>query len=196
MGKKTNITAIAQKAQAAALEMATVPNKTKTRALKAMAAALKKNTDAIVRANQKDLAAGKRKRLSPALLDRLMLDRVRIQKMARAIKSIARLKDPVGKIEQVRKRPQGFALKKVRVPIGVVAIIYEARPNVTGDAAALGLKSGNAVILKGGSEAIHSNNVLVRILAKAAYGSGIPRGAIGFVNSTSRQAVKELLVLD
>jgi glutamate-5-semialdehyde dehydrogenase len=150
----------------------------------------------ILTANRKDLATGRAKGLSSAMLDRLMLDAGRVQKMAQALRDIARQGDPVGKIEEMQTRPQGFKLGKMRVPIGVVAIIYEARPNVTADAAGLCVKSGNAVILKGGSESIHSNRAIVKVLGQAARRAGLPDGAIEFIDTTDRKAVTALLHLN
>jgi glutamate-5-semialdehyde dehydrogenase len=195
MNIKTTVVKQARRARAAALILAALPAKTRVRALKAMAAALIKNSTAILAANRKDLAVGRAKGLSTAMLDRLMLDQTRVQKMARALLDIARQSDPVGKIEEMKIRPQGFRLGKMRVPIGVVAIIYEARPNVTADAAGLCVKSGNAVILKGGSESIHSNRAMVKVLCQAARGAGLPDGAIEFIDTTDRTAVTELLHL-
>jgi glutamate-5-semialdehyde dehydrogenase len=195
MNVKTTVVNKAKRARAAALVLAALPAKTRVRALKVMAAGLQKNSSAILAANQKDLAAGRAKGLSVALLDRLMLDQARLKKMAQALLDIARQSDPVGKIEEMKTRPQGFKLGKMRVPIGVVAIIYEARPNVTADAAGLCVKSGNAVILKGGSESIHSNRAIVKVLGQAVRRAGLPDGSIEFIDTTDRKAVTELLHL-
>ena len=165
----------------------------KDRALRAMARALKADSAAILNANKKDVIAAQRKGMTPALVARLALDKAKIKKIASAIGSIAGLPDPVGRLLSEKKRPNGLRVRKVSVPIGVILIIYESRPNVTADCMALCLKSGNSVILKGGSEAFHSNGAIFKSLNEAAVRHGVPRGAFQWVSSTDRQSVRDLL---
>ncbi|RMF78356.1 MAG: glutamate-5-semialdehyde dehydrogenase, partial [Nitrospirae bacterium] len=150
----------------------------------------------LAEANRLDLEAGEAAGLSPALLDRLRLTEARIELMAEGLRQIATLPDPVGAITRHEVRPNGLEIAKVRVPIGVVGIIYESRPNVTADAAGLCLKSGNAVVLRGGSEAIHSNRAIARILAESVAEAGLPEAAITFVDDTDRALVARLLKMD
>ena len=191
-----NIIDQAKQAKAAALKLALVATTHKDRALKAMAAALVKNAPAILKANALDVAAGKKAGLSSALVDRLTLNEKRVKAMADGILDIMKLKDPVGEVLETRKRPNGLVVKKVRVPMGVVGIIYESRPNVTADCAALCLKSGNAVILKGGKEALYSNEAIFKVLKGALAGTKVPVEALQLIVSTDRAAVTELLRLD
>lgn len=187
---------IAQKGQAAreaASRLAITPAKTKNYALEIMADALDKNAKAIIDANSIDLEAGEKKELSHALLDRLSLDGKRIQGMIDGLKVVQSLPDPIGEVIDEWKRPNGLKIKKVRVPLGVIGIIYEARPNVTADSIALCLKSGNAVILRGGSDAIQSNRQITRIMAEAAHAAGIPQGSIQLIEDTSRETAEELM---
>lgn len=186
----------AARAKQASYRLAVLSAKEKNQALLAMAAALEKRQEVILAENAKDLAAGRAKDLSRALLDRLMLNEDRIHEMAEGLRQTASLPDPVGEGISLTQRPNGLEIKKIRVPLGVVGIIYEARPNVTVDAAGLCLKSGNAVILRGGSEAIHSNLAIISILMEAAYRTGIPEGAIQFIDTLERQAVHILLKLN
>ena len=186
----------AREARTAALQSALLTTAAKNTALKAMAQALSDQAALILKENAKDVAAAKLSGLAPALIDRLTLNESRVRAMARGILDIVKLKDPVGEVMQVSVRPNGLAIKKVRVPIGVVAIIYEARPNVTADCAALCLKSGNAVILKGGKEAIFSNTAIYKILKGALAGTAVTAGALQFITSTDRAAVTELLKMD
>ncbi|MBF0330687.1 MAG: glutamate-5-semialdehyde dehydrogenase [Candidatus Omnitrophica bacterium] len=191
-----NILKMAQLARQGALKLALVQTKEKDRALKAMAAALWTGRAYIIKENAKDVQVGIQAGLSAALIDRLTLDEKRVKSMVDGVLDIVKLKDPVGEIMQVFKRPNGLRIEKVRTPIGVVAIIYEARPNVTADCAALCIKSGNAVILKGGKEAIHSNTAIYKILSKALAKTRVPLDVLQFVTSTDRAAVNELLKLD
>jgi glutamate-5-semialdehyde dehydrogenase len=186
----------AASAKMAAYKLATVDSAVKDRALLAMAAALEKAKDDILFKNEIDVEAAKEAALSDALVDRLTLNEKRIADMIQGLKEIAGLKDPVGEILSTTTRPNGLKINKVRVPLGVVSIIYESRPNVTVDTAALCLKSGNAVILRGGSESLNSNHILVKTISAAAYAAGIPEGAIQFVETTDRQAIMELVKLD
>lgn len=165
----------------------------KNRALHAMSRELLKRERQILAANGTDLKAACAKGLSGAGLDRLMLTPQRIKEMSQGLASVARLPDPVGELIQRFQRPNGLKISKVRVPIGVIAIIYEARPNVTADCAGLCLKAGNSVILRGGSEAIHSNRAIFRALERAAISRGLPEGALNLVGVKDRQAVDLLL---
>lgn len=193
---RTAIRRFCERVKAASRELALVDTRTKDRALKAMAAALAKGSAYILRENAKDVAAAKRRGLSAALIDRLTLSDARIASMAASLAEIAALKDPVGEIIEKRRRPNGLAIEKVRVPIGVILIIYESRPNVTSDCVGLCLKSSNALILRGGSEAIRSNIAIFTVLERAARCSGLPGGCISIIRDTDRAVVNELLALD
>ncbi|MBF0123083.1 MAG: glutamate-5-semialdehyde dehydrogenase [Candidatus Omnitrophica bacterium] len=186
----------AQVAKEAALRLALVSSKDKDRALKAMAQALWAKRLVIIKENVKDVEAGKAAGLSAALIDRLTLNEKRVKAMVDGLLDVVKLKDPVGEIITTSKRPNGLKINRVRVPIGVVGIIYESRPNVTVDCAALCLKSGNAVILRGGKEAINSNKVIYEVLKGALQGTKIPVEALQFIDITDREAVVELLKLD
>ncbi len=190
------ITQQAREAKSAALKLALVSAKDKGAALKKMAAALLSQSLAIIKANALDISAGMRSGLSVAMLDRLMLDTDRVRAMADGILDIVKLRDPVGEVLESRQRPNGLRIDKVRVPIGVVGIIYESRPNVTSDCAALCLKAGNAVILRGGKEAVNSNKAIYKVLKGALVGTKIPAEALQFIDLVDRQAVVELLKLD
>jgi len=155
-----------------------------------------KNTALILKANALDVSAGVKAGLTAALIDRLTLNEKRVKAMADGILDIIKLKDPVGDVMETKRRPNGLVINKVRVPMGVVGIIYESRPNVTSDCAALCLKSGNAVILKGGKEAIHSNKAIYRVLKSALVKSKVPVEALQLIESTDRAAVTELLKMD
>lgn len=168
----------------------------KNNALIKMAETLKKNIKALQKENKKDIVAAKKKGLPGAMIDRLTLTAKRIDEMARGLVEIANLPDPVGEITKMRERPNGMMVGKMRVPIGVIGIIYESRPNVTADATALCLKAGNAVVLRGGSEAINSNRAIVKILRGVAKKEGIHEGVITFIDKTDRQAIMEMLKLE
>jgi glutamate-5-semialdehyde dehydrogenase len=183
------------KARAAALRLAALNPGPKNAALEAMAKAFEGNADRIIAENAKDLASAEANGLSAAAIDRLKLDAKRIGAMATALREVAALPDPVGEITNVRTRPNGLRIGQVRSPIGVIGIIYESRPNVTADAGALCLKSGNAVILRGGSEAFHSNSILAALMDEASAATGLPEGAVQFIPTTDRAAVGELLKL-
>jgi glutamate-5-semialdehyde dehydrogenase len=191
MKKTTEI--LMRKAKTAAALLAECSTAEKNKALRAMASGLIRRQKEILSANAKDLAAARRGGISGALLDRLTLNPKRIAEMAQGLRELAALPDPVGGVIARWKRPNGLAISKVRVPIGVIGIVYEARPNVTADCAGLCLKSGNAVILRGGSEAIHSNRAIFTVLDAAARKAGLPAGAISLVWSTDRKSVDELL---
>ena len=172
--------------------MAVASTKTKNDALMAMADALVRNGAKVERENAKDLEEGRAKELSPAMLDRLALTEKRIADMAGGLREIAALPDPVGAMDRMSRRPSGIEVARMRVPIGVVGIIYESRPNVTADATGLCLKAGDAAVLRGGSEAIRSNRCLSEILSDAAASVGIPKAAIRMIEITDRQAVTEM----
>jgi len=182
-----------RRAKEAAYVLAGLSAQVKDRALLAMARALEEREGEILAANEKDMAAGREKGLSRALLDRLLLNPARVREMADGLRAIAALPDPVGEVTSMWTRPNGLQIGRQRVPIGVIGIIYEARPNVTVDAAGLCLKTGNAVLLRGGSEAINSNAAITRVIAGAAEAEGIPAGAIQLVETTDREAVNVML---
>ena len=193
---KHNLETIGGLARQAARELATCSTTLKNNALLAMATALEQNQPRILAANALDLSAGEIKGLSASLLDRLRLTPPRIEAMADGLRQVAALPDPIGECLSGMRRPNGLDIQKVRVPFGVIAMIYEARPNVTVDAAGLCLKTGNAVILRGGSEAIESNKVLAGILIDAAKLAGLPGGAIALVETTDREAVNIMLKMN
>lgn len=181
-----------QKAKDAALKLATASTKDKNNALLLMAKKLRENADEIKTENEKDLVAGKEKGLSDAMLDRLKLNEDRINSMAEGVEKIASLVDPVGEILKGWTTEEGIKIRKTRVPIGVVGMIYESRPNVTADAAALSLKSGNSIILRGGKEAINSNKVIAKYLKEAIKEVGLPEDCINLIQTIDREAVKIL----
>jgi glutamate-5-semialdehyde dehydrogenase len=196
MSLKSVIIDQARKAREAALKLALLSSKDKNSALKAMASALIKSRAGIIRENARDIKAASQAGLPQAMIDRLLLNEARIGQMADGILDIAALPDPVGQLLEVRKRPNGLRIEKVCVPLGVVAIIYESRPNVTSDCAALCLKSGNAAVLKGGKEAIYSNREIYKVLRSALTDTPVPIEALQFIGSVERAAVCELLKLD
>jgi glutamate-5-semialdehyde dehydrogenase len=179
-------------AKAAARELAALDSATKDRALLAVAEALESRTPEILEANARDLEAGRESGLSEALMDRLALDERRVAAMARGVRDIVALPDPVGEVLDGSRFANGLQMRKVRVPLGVVAVVYEARPNVTIDAAALALKSGNAVLLRGSSSATHSNAVLAAVAREAAEAHGLPAGALALVAGGGREELAEL----
>src|SRR3954451_2383006 len=176
--------------------LAQLDRATKDAALHAIAAALVARTDEILEANARDMEAGRDGGLTPALLDRLSLDAGRVAAMADGVRQVAALDDPVGEVVDGRRLANGLDLRKVRVPLGVVAVVYEARPNVTIDAAALALKSGYAVVLRGSSSAAHSNAVLAGIAGEAAVAVGVPAGAVSLVAGGGREELAELATQD
>ena len=186
------ITDLCAAAKRAARVLAAIDTATKDAALEAIAAALEDSTAEILESNRADLDAGREAGLSAALLDRLMLDERRVAAMARGAREIAALPDPVGEVLERSTRPDGLVLRKVRVPLGVVAVVYEARPNVAIDAAALCLKSGNAVVLRGSSSAARSNAVLSSLASAAAASAGVPADAIVAVAGGGREELAEL----
>lgn len=183
----------ARRAKEAARRLGTLGADSKNAALQAMAAALTDCTPMLLDANATDLAAGRERGLSGALLDRLALNPQRIAAMAEGLRQIAALPDPVGQILSGERRPNGLEIRRVRVPLGVIGVIYESRPNVTADAAGLCLKSGNAVILRGGSEAIRSNTAIAHLLATAGEHAGLPPHSIQLIESTDREAALTLM---
>lgn len=187
------VKAKAQAAKQAAAKLAVTSTAVKNAALLAMAAALEAQQSEILAANERDMTAAAAKGMKSSMLDRLKLTAERISGMADGLRQVAGLADPVGNVIDGKTLPNGLHITKIRVPLGVIGIIYEARPNVTADAAGLCLKSGNAVILKGGSEAMESNKTVVAILAQAAEGAGIPAGSIQFIDTSDRQAVQDLI---
>ena len=187
------VQAKAQAAKQAAAKLAVTSTAVKNAALLAMAAALEAQQSEILAANERDMTAAAAKGMKSSMLDRLKLTVERISGMADGLRQVAGLADPVGNVIDGKTLPNGLHITKIRVPLGVIGIIYEARPNVTADAAGLCLKSGNAVILKGGSEAMESNKTVAAILAQAAEGAGIPAGSIQFIDTSDRQAVQDLI---
>ena len=181
------------RARAAARTIAAVSDDQKAQALIAAAAALWAASAEILAANATDMAAGAEHGLSAAMLDRLKLDPARLESIAAAVEQVAHLADPVGQIIDRTERPNGLVMERVRVPVGVLAIIYESRPNVTADAAALGLRAGNAVILRGGSEAVHSNRAIHAAMIKGVVSAGLPADAVQLVPTQDRAAVGALL---
>jgi glutamate-5-semialdehyde dehydrogenase len=179
-------------ARRASRELAALPSAVKDRALHGIADALIERTPEILAANARDMEAGRANGLSDALLDRLALDESRVAGMADGARSIAALPDPVGQVIDGWRLPNGLDLRQVRVPLGVVAVVYEARPNVTIDAAALALKSGNAIVLRGSSMATHSNVVLAAVAGEAATAAGLPAGALALVTGGGREELAEL----
>lgn len=187
------VKAKAQAAKQAAAKLAVTSTAVKNAALLAMAAALEAQQSEILAANERDMTVAAAKGMKSSMLDRLKLTAERISGMADGLRQVAGLADPVGNVIDGKTLPNGLHITKIRVPLGVIGIIYEARPNVTADAAGLCLKSGNAVILKGGSEAMESNKTVAAILAQAAEGAGIPAGSIQFIDTSDRQAVQDLI---
>ena len=187
---------LGQQARAAGRAMARAETAAKNTALETIADAIMKAEPALLKANQKDMEAGRKSGLDAALLDRLELNHDRIAAMAGGLRQIATLPDPVGEITDLNYRPSGIQVGHMRVPLGVIGIIYESRPNVTADAAGLCLKSGNAAILRGGSEAIHSNNAIAACLRQGLEAAGLPALAVQVVETTDRAAVGELIRME
>jgi glutamate-5-semialdehyde dehydrogenase len=187
--------ALGKAARAAGRALALAPADQRNQALALAAAAIRADMAAIKAANTKDMEAGRAKGLSTAMLDRLMLDDKRVEAMAKGLEDIAALPDPVGKVLADWTRPNGLRIQRVAVPLGVIGIIYESRPNVTADAAGLCLKSGNAAILRGGSESFHSSSAIMAALARGIREAGLPEDAIQMVPTTDRAAVGELLTM-
>ena len=191
-----NIKKMAHEAREASRVLAKTSTAVKNKALREMAAALRRRVAAILAANARELAAASMTARSAAFVERMTLTGERIENIARALEQVAKLPDPVGTIKNFAKRPNGLVIKRMRVPLGVVAIVYESRPGVTADAAGLCLKSGNAAILRGGKETVKTNAVIAQALREGLRKAGLPAGAVGFVNDPDRKAVRELLQLD
>ena len=187
------IAAMAKAARAASAVLGATSTAAKADALRAAAAAIRADAAVIIAANARDMEAGRAKGLSKAMLDRLMLDEARIESTAQGVETVATLADPVGQIIDRSSHSNGLNFSRVRVPLGVIGIIYESRPNVTADASALCLMSGNAVILRGGSEAIHSNQALHKAMVRGIVTSGLPGDAVQLVGTTDRAAVGAML---
>jgi glutamate-5-semialdehyde dehydrogenase len=196
MDIKAYVFAKAGEARAGARSLATASSQQKNDALLGMAGAIRKRSRELIRENAKDIAFAREKGLSRAMIDRLTLTEKRITEMAQGLAEVAALPDPVGEVIRMWQRPNGMTVGRMRVPIGVIGIIYESRPNVTADATSLCLKAGNAVILRGGSEAVHSNKAIVKILRDTAKQHGIHQGAISFIDLVDRAAVMEMLKLE
>jgi glutamate-5-semialdehyde dehydrogenase len=195
MGKlnKFNMANMAQQVKIASRVVAQLTTEQKNTLLNAIAKAIENQSEQILRANEKDITAGKEKGLSDAMLDRLLLTKKRISDISYAIREIVTLKDPVGGVSNLILRPNGIQVGKMRIPLGVIAMIYEARPNVTAEAAALCIKSGNAVILRGGSEAIHTNLALADCLHQVLKEQGIDENIVAVIPDTSRDVIEQLL---
>ena len=183
-------------ARDAAAKLASVDTVTKNAALDAIADALVARADEIIEANKLDIAAAEENGIRKAMIDRLSLSKERIEGMADGVRQVRALNDPIGEVIKMWKRPNGLLIGQKRVPLGVIAIIFEARPNVTVDAAVLCLKTSNACILRGGKEAVNSNKTLMRIMQEAAYGAGIPEGTLNVVEDTSRETATELMKMN
>ena len=192
----TDLETMGRQARAAAHRLAQLTTAEKDTILRAMAAGIRAATPALLAANANDMAAGEAKGLTAAMLDRLRLDEKRIEAMAAGIDEVALLPDPVGQVMELWSRPNGIRIEQIRVPIGTIGIIYESRPNVTADAAVLCFKTGNATILRGGSEAIHSNLAIAEALQTAGAAAGLPDHAIQLVPSTDRESVGALARMD
>lgn len=195
MDVQTYMVGVGRQARAAARLIARVDTGTKNRALKLMAEAILRSAPRLLDANARDLDAAKKRGLEPALIDRLTLDKSTIEAMADGLVQIAALPDPIGEIVGLKYRPSGIQVGQMRVPLGVIGIIYESRPNVTADAAGLCLKSGNAAILRGGSEAIHSNQAIAACVHEGLKAVGLPETAVQVIETTDRAAVGELITM-
>ncbi len=191
-----DILQLGKQAKAAALQLALLSSDDKNKILLAMAAGIRAASDDILAANALDIAAGEAKGLSSAMLDRLRLDTNRLEGIASGVEQVANLPDPTNEIMDEWDRPNGIHIQQLRVPIGVIGIIYESRPNVTSDAAVLCFKSGNATILRGGSEAIHSNKALAKALQAGGEQAGLPKAAIQLIENTDRASVKYMAQMD
>lgn len=187
---------ICKKAKAVSREIGKLDTRTKNEAIRAVADALKKETGLIIRENEKDLVNGRKNQMPEGLLDRLMLNEKRVAQIAEGLLQVAGLDDPIGEVLSMKKRPNGLTIGKKRVPIGVVGMIYEARPNVTVDAFGLCFKTGNAVVLKGGSDAICSNTAIVSVIQRALSEAGIPKEAVQLIEDTSREAASQFMKMN
>ncbi len=193
MSLENEIKQLAQEAREASHILATLSTAVKNELLQKMASALEANSATLISENEKDISSAHDRGLSAAMIDRLVLDEARIKGMADGLREVAELPDPVGELTSMWRRPNGIEVGRMRIPLGVIGIIYESRPNVTADAAGLCLKSGNAVVLRGGSEAIHSNNAIGKILQEQMEQMGLPKAAVQVIMTTDRNAVNVLL---
>ena len=191
-----SVSSLAADCKAAARELSILSTKRKNRVLRRMADALEAQKETILAANEKDVSTAREEGLSDALIDRLVLNSERVGKMADALRDVASFSDPVGEMSGTTKRPSGIEVGRMRVPLGVIGMIYEARPNVTADAAGLCFKAGNAVLLRGGSNAFHSNQAIATALHDALEAEGVPPAAVTLVPTTDRAAVQEMLTLN
>jgi glutamate-5-semialdehyde dehydrogenase len=191
-----HVTAKARAAKEAARALALASTRAKNEALLQMARGLEEKTAALLEANRADLARGRTSGLTSAFIDRLTLSEARIEEMAAGLRQVAALPDPVGETVEAWRRPNGIEISRIRVPLGVIGFIYESRPNVTADAAGLCLKSGNAVLLRGGSEALASNAAIVNVLGKAVEKAGLPADSVQVLDTADRAAVMAMLTLD
>ncbi len=196
MDVKQYMTELGRHAKMASLAVNKAETGQRNNALLAMATAIEQSADILLAANKKDMAAAQASGLDTALLDRLELNEQRITSMADGLRQIASLADPVGEITGLSYRPSGIQVGRMRVPLGVIGIIYESRPNVTADAAGLCLKSGNAAILRGGSEAVHSNQAIAACIHDALRDNGLPIEAVQVVETTDREAVSALIQMN
>jgi len=183
MDIKSYMQTVGRQARAASRRLATASTAEKNAALLAIAAAIRRESATLVAANQEDLAAARAAGLEPAMLDRLTLSAKGVENMAEGVEQVATLADPIGEMTDIKYRPSGIQVGKMRVPLGVIGIIYEARPNVTADAAALCLKSGNAAILRGGSEAIRSNRAIAALVHEGLKAAGLPADAVQVIDT-------------
>jgi len=193
MNVQDQVVALCRAARESARALATTSTDTKNHCLRDAAARLRSNRPQLLEMNREDVLRGREAGLSAALLDRLTLTEARVEAMAKGVDEIAQLPDPVGETIAQWRRPNGLEIGQVRIPLGVVGVIYESRPNVTADAAALCLKAGNAVVLKGGSEALQTNSAIAALLAEAAVAAGLPAAAVQLIPTADRQAVHVLL---
>ncbi len=196
MGIKEEVIVQAKKAKEASRILANASTDVKNQALLNIARKLEESIEKIISVNNEDIGAGKKAGLTKALLDRLELNEKRINNMAKGLREVVQLGDPIGEVTGIKKRPNGLEVGKVRVPLGVIGIIYEARPNVTVDVAGLCLKAGNAVLLRGGSEAFNSNRILTELIQDAITGAGLPGESVQLVQTTDRKAVEVLFKLN
>ena len=192
----TNLESIGREAKISAHILANVSVTVKNAALSAIADALNEHCDEIIKATERDIDAGEKAGLSKSLIDRLSLNEARIADIADGVRKVIVLEDPIGKVDGMWTRPNGLKIGKMRVPLGVIGVIYEARPNVTVDVAALCIKSGNAVIMRGGKEAINSNICVANIMREAIEGIGLPMNCIQLIEDTSRETAAQFMRLN